>query len=526
MVYVCDRKNNRIQVFQKDGKFVKEGVVSKTTLGEGAVWDVAFSRDPQQQFLYVADGQDQKVFILRRDTLEVVAQLRRRRTMARILLRRRQRGRSTRRATSTQARRSRASAAEVRRRRAGVDDDQQTESRHRWQRFVVAILGLGLAESALERASAAQSNGTVQAPRFEVDPYWPKPLPNHWVLGETIGARRRCAGSRVDRASPRSRQRRPKRRPTRTRRPGRAARRRRRSSSSIRRAICVGHWGGPGEGYEWPRSNHGIFIDYKDNVWIGGNDANDAHILKFTRDGKLLMQIGHQGKSGGSNDMENFGRVAKIFVDPESQRGVHRRRLRQQARRRDRRRHRQVQALLGRVRQQAGRRRTSDGTTRRAPPAQQFRNPVHCADLSNDGLLYVCDRPNDRIQVFKKDGKFVKEVFVATKTLGDGSMWDIAFSKDPQQKYLYLADGKNEKIYIIQRDTMEILTSFGDGGRQPGQFFAVHSIATDSKGNIYTTETYEGRRLQKFVYKGIGPVAKSRAWSGQSSVRLQPHHRR
>src|SRR4029078_6426021 len=109
-----------------------------------------------------------------------------------------------------------------------------------------------------------------------------------------------------------------------------------------------------------------------------------------------------------------------------------------------------------------------------APPAQQFRNPVHCADLSNDGLLYVCARPNDRVQVFKADGTFVKEVFIARNTLGDGSTWDVAFSKDPQQKYLYLADGKNEKVYVIQRDTMQILTSFGDGGRQPGQFFAVH----------------------------------------------------
>ena len=143
-----------------------------------------------------------------------------------------------------------------------------------------------------------------------------------------------------------------------------------------------------------------------------------------------------------------------------------------------------------------------------APPAQQFRNPVHCAELSKDGLLYVCDRPNDRIQVFKKDGSFVKEVFIARRTLGDGSVWDIAFSKDPQQKYLYLADGANEKVYIIDRASMEILTSFGDGGRQPGQFYAVHSIATDSKGNIYTTETYEGKRLQRFIYKGLGPVTK------------------
>jgi DNA-binding beta-propeller fold protein YncE len=96
-------------------------------------------------------------------------------------------------------------------------------------------------------------------------------------------------------------------------------------------------------------------------------------------------------------------------------------------------------------------------------------------------------------------------------------VWDIAFSKDPGQRYLYIADGKNEKVYIIQRDTMEILTSFGDGGRQPGQFFAVHSIATDSKGNIYTTETYEGKRLQKFVFKGVGAVPRNQgtAWPGR-----------
>jgi len=123
-------------------------------------------------------------------------------------------------------------------------------------------------------------------------------------------------------------------------------------------------------------------------------------------------------------------------------------------------------------------------------------------------LLYVCDRVNDRIQVFTPDGKYVKEQFIAKRSLSDGSVWDIAFSKDAQQKYIYLADGRNQKVYIIDRNTLEVLTSFGDGGRQPGQFYGVHSIATDSKGNIYTTETYEGRRLQKFVYKGLAPVTK------------------
>ena len=131
---------------------------------------------------------------------------------------------------------------------------------------------------------------------------------------------------------------------------------------------------------------------------------------------------------------------------------------------------------------------------------------MHCADVSNDGLVYVCDRPNNRIQVFKTDGTYVSEMFIARRTLGDGAIWDVAFSKDPDQRFLYVADGKNERVYIVERKTMTLLTSFGDGGRQPGQFFGVHSIATDSKGNIYTTETYEGKRLQKFAFKGLGKV--------------------
>jgi DNA-binding beta-propeller fold protein YncE len=122
--------------------------------------------------------------------------------------------------------------------------------------------------------------------------------------------------------------------------------------------------------------------------------------------------------------------------------------------------------------------------------------------------LYVCDRTNDRIQVFKQDGTFVKEAFIAKNTLVDGSVFDIALSKDPQQKYLYVADGSNMKIHIVQRDTLEVLTSFGDGGRQPGEFYGVHSIATDSKGNVFTTETYRGQRVQKFLYRGLAPVAK------------------
>jgi DNA-binding beta-propeller fold protein YncE len=265
------------------------------------------------------------------------------------------------------------------------------------------------------------------------------------------------------------------------------------------------HWGGPGQGYEWPQSNHGIFVDHKNVVWIGGNGTNDAHVLKFTQDGKFLAQYGQSGKTAGSNDTTNFGRVAKIFVDPRANEayladGYLNKRVAV------------IDAETGAFKRYWGAYGNKPDDTNfgnydpDAPPLQQFRTPVHCSDLSVDNLLYVCDRPNNRLQVFTRDGKFVKEQIIAKRTGGDGAIWDVAFSRDPAQKYLYVADGKNERIYVLLRDTLEVLTTFGDGGRQPGQFFEVHSIVTDSAGNLFTTETYEGRRLQKFAYKGIDRV--------------------
>jgi DNA-binding beta-propeller fold protein YncE len=124
-------------------------------------------------------------------------------------------------------------------------------------------------------------------------------------------------------------------------------------------------------------------------------------------------------------------------------------------------------------------------------------------------LLYVCDRTNDRIQVFKTNGEFVKEASIAPNTRGAGSVWDVTFSRDPQQRFLYVADGQNMKVHILDRQTLQELSSFGEGGRQPGEFFAVHSIATDSKGNVYTVESLEGKRLQKFVFKGVTTVPRN-----------------
>jgi DNA-binding beta-propeller fold protein YncE len=372
----------------------------------------------------------------------------------------------------------------------------------------VAVLGvLGLAERFLERAASAQAKDMVQAPRFEVDPAFPKPLPNGWVLGQAIGVGVDAqdhiwivhrqdslvpseAGADMDppistcckKAPP--------------------------VLEFDQQGNLLRSWGGPGQGYDWPASNHGIFIDHKGNVWIGGNVGTDSHVLKFTQDGKFIAQFGKPGESKGSNDTENFFRVAKIYVDPKANEayladGYGNKRVAV------------IDADTGKMKRYWGAYGNKPDDTNTgaynpdAPLIQQFRSPVHCAELSNDGFVYVCDRPNDRLQIFTREGKFVKEVRIAPKTLGDGSTWDIAFSKDPQQTYMYLADGKNERVYIMNRQSLEILSQFGDGGRQPGQFFAVHSIVTDSRGNIYTTETYEGRRLQKFNFKGVQMVPRN-----------------
>jgi DNA-binding beta-propeller fold protein YncE len=380
----------------------------------------------------------------------------------------------------------------------------------------VVVLAVGLSPSGrwIDQP-AAQTTDLVQAPKFEVDPSFPKPLPNHWVLGMSIGVA-------VDTHDHIWMLHRP---PTlsanevgldQTPPTGTCCAAAPPVLEFDQAGTLLAHWGGPGTGYEWPESNHGIFVDSKGVVWVGGNAAGDAQILKFTQDGTFIAQFGHQGKSQGSNDLENFGRPAKIFVDPKDNEayiadGYGNRRVAV------------IDADSGKMKRYWGAygNKPDDGQLPpydpAAAPLTQFRSLVHCAQLADDGLVYVCDRQNDRIQVFKKDGTFVKETRIATKTRGDGSVWDIAFSKDPQQKYIYVADGKNERVYILLRDTLEILSSFGDGGRQPGQFFGVHSIATDSKGNIYTTETYEGRRLQRFLFKGVTQVPRDQrvVWPGK-----------
>jgi len=366
----------------------------------------------------------------------------------------------------------------------------------------VTLVALGCGQAVMQTRADGQRQ-MVEAPRFEVDPLWPKPLPNHWLLGSTIGVWvddedhiwiiHRNVGTLNDNEL--------------------ALDKKNGECCTAAPPILVfdqagnlvRSWGGPGAGYEWPQSNHGIHVDYKGNVWIGGNGDKDAHLLKFTKEGKFLMQVGKMGTLLGSNDPNNFGRVAKIWVDPKTN----------EAYVADGYRNKRVAVLdadTGKMKRYWGAygNKPDDADPGKydpaAAPGKQFRNPVHCVERSNDGLVYVCDRQADRVQVFNPDGTFVKEAFFAKETLASGSTWDIAFSKDPAQKYIFLADGTNEKVRVVLRDTLQEIYNFGDGGRQPGQFFGVHSIATDSKGNVYTTETYEGKRVQKFTYKGLGMV--------------------
>ena len=370
--------------------------------------------------------------------------------------------------------------------------------------FIALLAALGVSQSVFEKQASAQAGGGITAPRFEVDPMWPKPLPNGWYIGQTIGVwadtqdhvwiiHRNDSLDPVEAAADQNP-------PT-----GECCKKAPPIIEFDQAGNVVHAWGGPGQGYDWPDSNHGIFADSEGFVWIGGNGGTDGLVLKFTRDGKFVKQFGKKGVKADSNSTDHFFQVAKIFVDEKNNElyvadGYGNKRVVV------------MDTETGQFKRYWGAYGNKPDDTDlgrynpNAPLAQQFRNPVHCADLSVDGLVYVCDRVNDRMQVFTKDGKFVKEQQYQKDSLGDGSVWDVAFSKDPQQKYIYMSDGRNSKIRIIDRQSLQEIYNFGEGGHYPGQFYSIHSIAIDSKGNLYTTETYQGRRVQKFVAKGIGSI--------------------
>jgi DNA-binding beta-propeller fold protein YncE len=372
--------------------------------------------------------------------------------------------------------------------------------------LVIALLALGAGQSELQKSSIAQSKGPV-APHFEVDPFWPRPLPNHWAMGNTIGvdvdARDHVyVVHRNDESQFGGN--------TEIGLVGGVAECCRPAPPILefdKAGNVVNAWGGPDPeaDYIWPASNHGIEVAPNGDVWIGGNGGGDSHVLVFSRDGEYIRTIGIPGEDRDSNSQTHYGRVAEIAFDVAADEAYFA----------DGYTHRRVAVIdmssgeLKRYWGAYGNPPDDDADvtyTPGEPLPQQFRGPVHCAEPSNDGLIYVCDRGADRVQVFRADGTYVREAVYNPATLNQGSTWDIAFSQDPEQEFMYLVDGQNFKVSVIDRESMEVLYTLGQGGRQPGTWYAPHSIVTDSAGNFYTTETYEGSRVQKFVFMGVRAI--------------------
>ena len=373
----------------------------------------------------------------------------------------------------------------------------------------IATTSLGQLPNMPEDASGpGVPEGVAQ---FAVDPFWPAPLPNDWIIGQVAGVAVDAddnvwiihrpwtvngtnAGSTPPQTS--------------------------RGNSwghDPAQALCcvtappvlafdpqgnvVQAWGGePANGeYDWFNSEHGIHVDPDGYIWVAGNGTDDHHMLKFTRDGDFVLQIGGVGASQGSNDPASVRGAATMTVDPETNEiyvadGYGNRRLVV------------FDAETGEYRRHWG----GYGETPvdenpgrwdpNAPASRTWRTPVHGVVISHDGLVYVADRPSNRIQVFQKDGTYEFESVLAPATYGPGAPWAVVLDPtDPEERFLYVPDGTNNKIWALDRATLEPVYSWGRGGRQPGQFDWVHYMSFDSQGNLYTGEVMTGHRVQKFV---------------------------
>jgi NHL repeat len=356
----------------------------------------------------------------------------------------------------------------------------------------LVLSGFAAVATALPPAPAVAQQ---TAPKFQPEPFWPKPLPENWILGQVAGIAvdgqdniwiiHRPATLLDDEKGAQAN-------PPETKCC--------RSAPPVLKFDPDGNllasWGGATAGQPWVKNEHGIHVDRDGNVWLGGNNDGDQ-ILKFTPEGKFLQQVGKDDGNKGSASQTRLGRPAHMMTDPEANEiyvadgyGNHRIVV--------------FDAKTGAFKRMwgaYGKTPSDDKMPAYKPDAklsEQFANPVHCVRLSNDGLVYVCDRANNRIQVFRKDGTFVKEFRVTPETLANGSVWDLVLSEDAGQKFIFMADGANGQIVTLNRDTGEVITQWGRHGRQPGQFKWVHNIAVDSKGNLYTAEVGWGRRAQKF----------------------------
>jgi hypothetical protein len=389
--------------------------------------------------------------------------------------------------------------------------------------FVAGMLAGGLAlagcgspaDQVAPEADSASSAGPV-VPQFRYDKAWPKPLPNNWKMGQVVGI---SVDSRNHIWI--------------TQRPGTLKNSEREafdgSYGGMRGAVAgccrpaapviefdqVGNmvqgYGGPNDTFDWPTAapkgidnqlggapfgERGIHVDAQDNVWLGADGHGDGQVLKLSRFGRKIMQFGKPNQAGpDSNDQMNARGAAGVVVDVKANEayiadGLHNRRVLV------------IDATTGKYLRHWGAygKPPDDAFTIEPdspdPDSPQF-GDVHCINQSDDMLLYVCDRVNNRIQVFKTDGTFVKQGEIAPGTKG-GAAYGIAFSRDTDQKHAYVVDGMNEKVWILDRESLETVGSFGFGSHAGGGFTEAFSIATDLQGNVYVGEAWEGKRVQRF----------------------------
>ena len=289
-------------------------------------------------------------------------------------------------------------------------------------------------------------------------------------------------------------------------------------------------WGGPADSYDWPDTEHGLFVDHEDNVWITGlnpleqsyaepTDRTDDMILKFTSGGDFLGQFGgrdrHALGRGGNADTESVHLATEAVVFPETNElfvadgYANRRVLVLDA---------QTLAFkrmwgafgiqpppdLGRDASPTAA--AADMDLSADPDGPDIFNSVHAIKVSNDGLVYVGDRNHRRIQVFTLDGEYVKQGFVNLDGADNMTACGLDFSPDPRQEFIYVGDYGNGHVHIVRRDTLEEVGSFGDHGPGPGDFRGLHALAVDSQGNLWTAETQPrpvGSRVQRFRFLGI-----------------------
>jgi DNA-binding beta-propeller fold protein YncE len=387
---------------------------------------------------------------------------------------------------------------------------------------VAVVMSISVARSRAAVMEVAQAGrSSVRAvPKFEVDPAWPR-IPNGWALGQVASA----AADEQDHVWVLHR--------------SRNIRRDQKTGPPVMEFDAAGNyvqgWGGVGLGHPWPSSEHGIYVDYKGFVWIGGQ-GDDDQILKFTKAGKFVMQIGRNGQKKTNQSTTNFWKPADVFVYPRTNElfvadGYGNKRI--IVFDADTGAFKRMWGAFGNVPAddpppppaateqggQGGRGgrggRGADESSRipakeidpKDPGPSQF-STIHGVKVSNDGHVYAADRAGKRVQVFTLEGKFVAQAYVdrwcEEPHCGNGeTVASVAFSADPDQRFLYVASRSPARVWVYDRKTLQPLHSFGRPGVAPGEFYVLHHMTSDSKGNLYTSEVQDGRRVQKFVFKGI-----------------------